>query len=371
MALQTLYTPIVKGKANDFKAIGKMPEMLATITFPLVELLAPDEPSQFDASYIRFGDQLRKHCPNQRISVDLHSIAPSQKTADGSRGLEAACAYLKRLGVQFVPVFGFDHEPELWNRIAKITSREGRGLTIRLTVEDLLVPDETLQELLDRLESAKINANQVNLIIDLASLHGMDKLTVAKMGSLSLDFIDFAMTARKFGLISIVGSSMPKDVSEVPKEGEQAISRRELPLWLGVTGNLPKSALAFGDYGVIHPNFSLKAPATNANAKIRYTSSGATQIFRGYCLREGGKYNQYHDLSRRVVTASIYEGRGYSFGDDYVWRCANFEASSGNLGTWVEVDMNHHLVFTAAQLVRIESHVATGMSTADVESIAL
>ncbi len=36
MAMNTLYTPIVKGKENDFKAIGKMPNTLAARTFPLV-----------------------------------------------------------------------------------------------------------------------------------------------------------------------------------------------------------------------------------------------------------------------------------------------------------------------------------------------
>jgi orotate phosphoribosyltransferase-like protein len=370
MALKKLYTPIVKGKENDFKAIGKMPSVLAARTFPLVELLAPDEPFQFDASYLRFGSQLRKHCPDQLVSVDLHSIAPGQKTADGSLGLEALCGYLKGLGVDFVPVFGFDHEPELWDRIAKIAHREGRGLTVRLTKEDLVVPDDTLQELLDRLASAKMSANETNLVVDLASLDEMDKATIATLRGLSQDFVDLAMAARKFGLVSIVGSSMPKDVSGVPKEGQTAIPRQELPLWLSVASSLPELSIGYGDYGVIHPNFSVKTPATNANAKIRYTSSREHHIFRGYSLREGVKFKQYHDLSRRVIAASVYQGRDYSFGDDYMWRCANLEATTGNLGTWVEADMNHHLVFAAAQMVRIESRVAIGMSMADVETIA-
>jgi hypothetical protein len=140
-------------------------------------------------------------------------------------------------------------------------------------------------------------------------------------------------------------------------------------LWLDVACSLPGLPIAYGDYGVIHPNFSLKAPAPNANAKIRYTSSRDHHIFRGHSLLEGLKYKQYHGLARQVMGASIYQGRDYSYGDDYVWRCANHEATSGGLGTWVEVDMNHHVVFVAAQLVRVESRVAAGMSMADVESI--
>jgi hypothetical protein len=227
-----------------------------------------------------------------------------------------------------------------------------------------------LHELLDRLASAKISANDVNLVIDLASLNGMERGVTAHLRSMSQDFIDLAMTARKFNLVSIVGSSMPKDVTDVPKEGQASIDRRELPLWLEVAGSLPELSIAYGDYGVVHPNFSLKAPATHANAKIRYTGSREHHIYRGYSLRQGIKYQQYHGLSRQVIASSAYQGRDYSYGDDFLWRCANFEASTGGLGTWVEVDMNHHLVFAAAQLARIEARAAAGMSLADVEAIA-
>ena len=71
---------------------------------------------------------------------------------------------------------------------------------------------------------------------------------------------------------------------------------------------------------------------------------------------------QYHELAQRVVDSSVYIGRDHSFGDDYAWRCAYMEVSSGNLGTWVEVDMNHHLVYVAAQLPQMATRMAAGVS---------
>jgi hypothetical protein len=290
--------------------------------------------------------------------------------ADGSLALESLFGYLRGVQVEFVPVFGFDHEPELWDRVARVAFKDGRGLTFRITSEDLLMPDDTVDELVARVQDADGSASDINLLIDLGSLNGMDRAGLVKARSRAQDFIDLAMTARDFGLVSIVGSSMPKDVSEVPKQGRAAIVRSELPLWLEVADSLSDLEIAFGDYGVIHPNFSLKAPATNANAKIRYTSAREHHIFRGYSLKDGIKYKQYHEIAARVLAATeIYEGRDFSYGDDYVWRCANFDASTGNLGTWVEVDMNHHFVYTAAQLTRIEARVAAGMPMADVEAI--
>ena len=199
-------------------------------------------------------------------------------------------------------------------------------------------------------------------MIDLESVGDLDVVSLVRLRGLTQDFVDTALTASNFGLISVIASSMPKDVGSVPKKGTKSFYRQEMPIWLNVAAGVPSERIAFGDYGIVHPNFSDKIIATNANAKIRYTKGLHHHVFRGYNLKEGLKYKQYHELARRVVDSSVYIGRDHSFGDEYVWRCANMEVGSGNLGTWVEVDMNHHLVYVAAQLPQILTRVAAGIS---------
>lgn len=369
MDWKTLYTPIVKGKENDFRAIGRIPRELALRTFPLVELVPPEEQEKLDKAYFRFCDNLRRNCGWQRVSVDLHAISPDQRVRGGGHALEAVFGMLKGTGIDFVPVFGLDHEPELWGRIAKIVREGERGLTFRIRGDDLLLPDDTLNELLDHLNRERLDSRKVNLMVDLGALYGMDTPEVETWRSRAQDFIDLATTATPFALVSLVGSSMPKHVGDVPMQGEMAIPRRELRLWLDVANSLRHVRIAFGDYGVVHPNFSAKMRGKHTNAKIRYTSARSHNIFRGYRLSDGLKYKQFYDLSRRVVSADVFLEAAYSFGDDYLWRCANRDVSHGHLGTWVEVDMSHHLVFTAMQLDRIEARVADGMSMSDFESI--
>ena len=294
--------------------------------------------------------------------MDLHSIAPSHKTNDGSPALEALCANLRGLGILFTPVFGFDHEPELWERIAHIAVREERGLTFRLKIDDLEDGEDTIADLIERLRYAGIPAGSTQILIDLESVGDLDVVSLVRLRGLTQDFVDTALTASNFGLISVIASSMPKDVGSVPKKGTKSFYRQEMPIWLNVAAGVPSERIAFGDYGIVHPNFSDKIIATNANAKIRYTKGLHHHVFRGYNLKEGLKYKQYHELARRVVDSSVYIGRDHSFGDEYVWRCANMEVGSGNLGTWVEVDMNHHLVYVAAQLPQILTRVAAGIS---------
>lgn len=370
MNVKTLYSPILKGKENDLKALGRLPRSLAPHVHALVELLSPNKNESIETVCVRFAHQLRKHCPLNAVSVDLHSIAPEHVTNDGSPALEALCASLRGLGVLFTPVFGFDHEPELWGRIVPIAIQQGRSLTFRLKIDDLEAGEDTIADIVDRLRYADIPTSNTRILIDLESLGNLDAVSLVGLRGLTQDFIDAAATAAKFGLISVIGSSMPKDVSGVEKEDTKAFYRQEMPLWLNVATGVPSEGIAFGDYGIVHPNFSDKIIPKHPNAKIRYTRGLDHHIFRGHSLREGLKFQQYYELARRVQSSSVYMSRDYSFGDDYVWRCANGEASCGNLGTWVEVDMNHHLVHVAAQLPQFLSRVAAGVSANELLAMA-
>jgi hypothetical protein len=366
VSAKTLYTPILKGKANDLKALGKLPRSLTPYVHPLIELLSPNEGETVEAACVRFVHQLKKHCPLQPVSVDLHSIAPRHTMDDGSPALEALCSSLRGLGVSFTPVFGLDHEPELWARVGKIASLTGRGLTFRLKIDDVEAGEDTIADLIERLEDFRIPAAETNILIDLESIGGLDAVALVRLRGLTQDFVEAAISAANFRLVSVIGSSMPKDVSEVPKDGCMPYYRQEMPLWLSVASGVRSAFIAFGDYGTVHPNFSDKIIATNANAKIRYTKGLHQHIFRGHSLKQGQKYGQYHDLAKRVVESSVYINRDHSYGDDYVWRCANREVGCGNLGTWVEVDMNHHMVYAAAQLPRLVNQVAAGVSANDL-----
>ena len=194
MDARTLYTPILKGKANDLKAIGKLPRPLAPHVHPLVELLSPNEGESIEASCARFAHQLRKHCPLHAVSVDLHAIAPDHKISDGSLALEALCANLRAMGIRFTPVFGFDHEPELWERIALIAVRQGRGLTFRLKSDDLEAGEDTIADLIERLRYAGIPASSTQILMDLESVGELDAVSLVRLRGLAQDFVDTALS---------------------------------------------------------------------------------------------------------------------------------------------------------------------------------
>ncbi len=374
MEIRNLYTPILKGSECDIKALGRIPRFFSDRVLSLVELLPPDEDESLELCCALFADRLRKFCPIQTVSVDLHAIAPNESTKSGLWGtgsfvLEEMFGYLRGIGVRFIPVFGFDHEPELWDRIAHVAREGGGGITFRLRIDDLEAGEDTLSLVIDLIDGAGINAEQTNLILDLGSLRELDVAEISRLRDRVQDFADAAFAARSFRVISVVGSSMPKDVSDVPEDHMASIERRELLLWLDAYTSLRGKPLSFGDYGIVHPNFSLKNPATNANAKIRYTRGRHHHIFRGRSLKKFS-YKQYYSLASRVVRSQHFLQSDYSFGDDYVWRCSKEENGTGNLGTWVEVDMNHHMVYVADHLHQMLEKLARGASIPEVLSAA-
>lgn len=98
-------------------------------------------------------------------------------------------------------------------------------------------------------------------------------------------------------------------------------------------------------------------PSPNANGKIRYTTNGAIRYFRGSSLRKPPRYQQYPQLAQSVVGSGHFMGRNFSVGDRFIYDCAAGTARTGNLGTWVRVDQNHHFEFTAVQLESLSAQV--------------
>jgi hypothetical protein len=242
----------------------------------------------------------------------------------------------------------------------------GSPVLFRLDLEDLDDPESTVEEVLSLSRAAKINPDQLILLADFRSLHGATgALMRTRLSELS-NFVEACLSAGKLGRVAFAGSSMPKTVVEVPEDGSAQIRRNEYVLLLEASHAFGPDSIAFGDYGVVYPDFSIKAPAPHANAKIRYARGDSHTVFRGHSLKREPKYGQYRNLAAQVLASTAYMGRDYSFGDDYIWRCANNESGTGSLGTWVEVDMNHHLVQTNQMLPRAMQGMRDGMAVEDV-----
>jgi hypothetical protein len=78
------------------------------------------------------------------------------------------------------------------------------------------------------------------------------------------------------------------------------------------------------------------------SASIRYTTDSDWLVVKGRNVRQYG-FEQYFDLCRALVERPEYYGPAFSWGDEYIGRCAAREVGPGNATTWRKVGTNHHI----------------------------
>ena len=140
---------------------------------------------------------------------------------------------------------------------------------------------------------AKIASDRLILVADFRSLYGATSAVMRTRLSELSAFVETCLTAANFGRVAFAGSSMAKSVTNVPEEDSAQIRRNEYVLHLEASHAFGPDSIAFGDYGVVYPDFSIGVPAPHANAKIRYARGDSHIVFRGHSLKREPKFGQY------------------------------------------------------------------------------
>ena len=365
-----LYSPIVKGKLNDLKALGMISGVARTLIKPSIEAMPLPKGGDIDKHLHKLAHYLVKHVPLGEIYLDFYGLLPGQKVADGRDATVAGFKLVKALGRTVTPVYGFGRDDSLWRDLIQIVESNAQGFCFRVDVDDLEdMAEDTWGQILERGAELGLRPNQIDLMVD---LRDVAKFEFDELQGIVEDFFAINPNVRGYRSVILAGSSALKTVGDIPKDGVDHVARRELTLWSRVQREVvPDLPLVFGDYGVIHPEFSDQGPNKNVNAKIRYTDRGRIIYFRGHGLLHPVKdFAQFHALAAQVRESSAYQGPQFSYGDSYIDAVAEFNTTSGNLGTWVLADMNHHLEYTTLQMSKLVPKVLQVANEAELEEMS-
>ena len=362
------YVPVIKGKENDVKAVSRITEPAQALLKPLVEIVPVPLKLTIDQHLEKFAHRVVKYLSNRDLFVDFYGFLPGAKLHGGSDATLGGFQLLRNNGVHCTPTYGFDRDDSLWTPLRSEVKKMGKGFCFRVDVDDLDDrSEETWEAILERSAQLGIEPGSTDVLID---LRYVGESNTEALKGLVLDFLSFMPQDNQYRSIVLSGSSALKHVGSVPKNGVGEIERKELRLWMELQADLHGlHNLTYSDYGIVHPEFSMGGPTPHANAKIRYTTSGKIKVYRGHSLAEGTKYKQYHSLSADVRNGTDYAGRGFSVGDRYIDDCADGNVRSGNLGTWVFVDMNHHVQQTALQLQKLVAEIDSDFSPGQVQEV--
>lgn len=374
MKSKQLYSPIIKGKLNDLKAIERLPEDTRSKIKPLIEILPlpKKENSDIEKHLNKFVNYVEKYAQGGDMFIDLYGLKPKMRTPGGLDATLSGFRLLKERGISLTPTYGFERDEELWDLLGDVVENFDNGFCFRIDIDDLDdLADSTMGQVIDRSSQLGLKPKDVDLLIDLRDLadHDLDELKERV-----IDFLMLIPKGMKYRSIILAGSSALKTVTNIPKDGFAHILRKELHLWINLQRDIPESlSLIYGDYGVIHPDFiEMTGPNKNMNAKVRYTHQGRITYFRGHrLLRPVTDYEQYRELADNVRNSSGFMGGDFSNGDQYVENVANHIESTGSPATWVLADMNHHIVYTTMQMESLVGKVRVEEAELELEALFL
>jgi hypothetical protein len=147
---------------------------------------------------------------------------------------------------------------------------------------------------------------------------------------------------------TVVSSSFPQLLTH---RGVSRFPRIDWDFWQAILATSPMRKPAFGDYSIETPGFMSFPPYIEPSAAIRYTTPTEWLVIRGTSIRKPPRFDQFRQLSRTLVgLRNDFRGPAFSWGDHFIYECANGMGRVGSLTTWRAVGTDHHLETVADQL---------------------
>lgn len=249
-----------------------------------------------------------------------------------------------------LPTLGTDRDDSYLKAIQQLIKKGiSDSVCLRILPDDLESPNEAFKELIYILKRLEISQSNCHLLIDMRVI---EESLIENIIEAVSEFTN-KWDMYKWITFTFSSSSFPVDMSGVPPNSDVRVPRVEIKLWNALTkaGPLIGRKSNFSDYAIINAERPDIDPLRiRAGGKIRYATENEWIIVKGHGLHKGQKFDQYRELSRKLLSFPDYRGTSYSWGDDFLEKCSQGSVGTGNLTTWVRVDTNHHLTLVGEQI---------------------
>ncbi len=352
--LKEQYVPILKWRMGEYQALLRLSELNKNAIYPLIMI----PPIEYDFEEKRMKKTVQEHISpfserfynkwgDRPALIDIHESLEEETMDDGTNVFPYIFNELKKNSCNCVPVVKLNQSDIFFDDVKQIINQDERGVCFRLKLEDLMNPNlnMNISSLMQRL---LVNYDQIDLILDLEEPEEFQPyadFTNALVSKIST--IDHLDSFRSFVL-----SSMSLKLSSIKKPGEVVV-RHEWQLYKHVVSTSLVGSLrvpSYGDYTIETPQFivDLDMRMINPAGKIIYTSDDVWFITKGGGFR--GNTGQMVGHCQRIINSGHYCNPSFSFGDQRISETFNGVKNTGNLTTWKQVGVNHHLTKVVDQL---------------------
>lgn len=342
------YIPCLRWKQGEYQAVSRLPDTTKRLFMPLIEVpeIGYDfeekrEKKTIDKHLAPFAKRVHDKWGNSPCIVDLILIESDKLMENGMHPVCFVFDGLREIRCAAIPVTGLDRDRAYQQEIRNVLSQNKSGVCLRIKIGQ--AAKSTLKTEIDSLLSTlKIQSTDCDLILDLGAPNfvPLDGFTMAIQAIVSK--LPYLNDWRTFTLL---GTSFPETMGSI-KEGVEIVPRYEWQLYKILIDGFRKARLrlpTFGDYAISHPKVhDLDMRLAKPAATIRYTVGGSWYIVKGKNVRDYG-FEQYRELSKKIVDSRYYRGSTFSWGDEYILKCSNGNGKTGNLSTWRQVGTNHHI----------------------------
>ena len=343
------YIPCLRWKQGEYQAISRLTSIARNSIMPIIEI--PEQGYDFeekqntktlDEHLSLFTSRVKKKWgTNSECYLDMHHIPLSEMLADGRRPADFVFDNLKANKIRFIPVTRLHEDLFYESALYNFVKREKCGFCLRVSLDEF-GEDEFEIKAADFLLSFGLTFSECDLLVDLGAIN-FDPIVV--FSSLLTDMMKNKSRLHQWINFGIIGTSFPQTLAGNP-QGISSLPRNEWVLYKALLKNLQNEGIripVFGDYTINHPEvITVDMRIIKPSANIRYTINDKWLICKGQNVRDYG-LPQFKQLCQVIVNTKHYYGQQYSYGDDYIYRCAQGTAKTGNLSTWREVGTNHHI----------------------------
>lgn len=368
--MQLCYSPIVKAKGAEIRALANVAAGIAARTTPLFEF---DRPSGKIPKYMADSDTPRIAYLDKAIDlvaglnwhsavmVDTFQWPPGATVETGANVVSHVISSLRIRGIEVIPVVGYDRWSDVAYREAIKTVGFGPGgrAAIRLdtfAISDASEPDELLRVVSDIVEETNVDPSACSIIVDFADVSG-DTESVVGIFEKSCQIVEL-LSDFGFSHYSVVGCSLPDSIDKaVPeRDADGTVLRKESIAWQMLRERYPEIAIVCGDYCVRGPT-TISAPVKHINGKIRYTVDRNYFVVRGHSRISDGGFEQMYDLARRLLSSENYLGPEFSWGDGQIMAASQNDGEVGP-AKWIAIDTNHHVTHVVHEVLQFEQALA-------------